>query len=163
MDIQYSGKGEVARRWGLSPCLAIPTWRMAIDQTKTMCRAHRRPAPAYTSSHSLVSWLRLRHPPKTVRPPNSSRRRSVRGIVSSSPRPHRSLTGITHVRCFAVVSYKISRTTMTPPKLTRYTPILHVFHPSNPIAVRSLRLDLQLAGESALNGDQLRQKSGPSE
>ena len=34
---------------------------------------------------------------------------------------------------------------MTPPELTRDTPVLHVLHPSDPVVGRDTRLDFELA------------------
>jgi hypothetical protein len=39
---------------------------------------------------------------------------------------------------------------VTPPQLTRDTPILHVLHPSSPVSSRDLGLDLELAGIGSL-------------
>lgn len=59
---------------------------------------------------------------------------------------------MTHIEGLALKFEQPSRTPVTPPELARDTPILHVLHPSDPVASRRLGLDLQFARTGSLWG-----------
>jgi hypothetical protein len=123
------------------PFQAIRGWRMAIDQTRTRYPVHRHPAPVYTFVLQPLSRPSSRPLPSNAQQSSWHHRQSN---VSSA------LGSWTYVDGFSFEFDQVGRTSMTPPQLTRDTPILHVLHPSSPVSGRYLGLDLELTSVGSL-------------